>query len=66
MAWVQSEDWDGRYAIVVAGDIAVYEAPEGSVCGSARATQVSVVIDGAWCLALVVVVVVVVVVVASK
>eukprot|EP00285_Hemiselmis_virescens_P017387 CAMPEP_0173392420 /NCGR_PEP_ID=MMETSP1356-20130122/19527_1 /TAXON_ID=77927 ORGANISM="Hemiselmis virescens, Strain PCC157" /NCGR_SAMPLE_ID=MMETSP1356 /ASSEMBLY_ACC=CAM_ASM_000847 /LENGTH=492 /DNA_ID=CAMNT_0014350211 /DNA_START=73 /DNA_END=1547 /DNA_ORIENTATION=- len=25
MAWVESSAWDGRYAVVVAGDIAVYE-----------------------------------------
>lgn len=33
VAWVQSEDWDGRYAVCVAGDIAVYEA------GPARPTS---------------------------
>jgi len=33
VAWVQSEDWDGRLAICVAGDIAVYEA------GPARPTS---------------------------
>lgn len=32
VAWVESSDWDGRYGIVVAGDIAVYEP------GPARAT----------------------------
>ena len=25
IAWIQSRDWDGRYALVVCGDIAVYE-----------------------------------------
>jgi hydroxymethylglutaryl-CoA synthase len=39
VAWVQSEDWDGRYAVVICGDIAVYETGPGVVCGSARATQ---------------------------
>lgn len=32
IAWVESSEWDGRYALVVCGDIAVYEA------GSARPT----------------------------
>eukprot|EP00052_Salpingoeca_macrocollata_P033188 m.7624 g.7624 ORF g.7624 m.7624 type:complete len:462 (-) comp4814_c0_seq1:42-1427(-) len=32
LAWVESSAWDGRYAIVLAGDIAVYEK------GNARAT----------------------------
>ena len=27
-AWVESSAWDGRYAIAVAGDIAVYEQGE--------------------------------------
>ena len=31
-AWVESSEWDGRYAVVVAGDIAVYEK------GNARPT----------------------------
>mmetsp|Transcript_25168 Transcript_25168/g.25373 ORF Transcript_25168/g.25373 Transcript_25168/m.25373 type:complete len:472 (+) Transcript_25168:85-1500(+) len=26
LAWIESSDWDGRYALVVCGDIAVYEA----------------------------------------
>jgi len=26
IAWIESSDWDGRYALVVCGDIAVYEA----------------------------------------
>ena len=34
-AWVESSEWDGRYAVVVAGDIAVYHAgparPTGGV-----------------------------------
>jgi len=34
-AWVESSEWDGRYAVAVAGDIAVYEAgparPTGGV-----------------------------------
>jgi hydroxymethylglutaryl-CoA synthase len=37
MAWVESSEWDGRYALVVCGDIAVYEAgparPTGG-CGT--------------------------------
>mmetsp|Transcript_104832 Transcript_104832/g.302424 ORF Transcript_104832/g.302424 Transcript_104832/m.302424 type:complete len:395 (-) Transcript_104832:879-2063(-) len=33
LAWVQSEEWDGRYAVVLAGDIAVYAA------GPARPTS---------------------------
>ena len=37
IAWVESSDWDGRYALVVCGDIAVYEAgparPTGG-CGA--------------------------------
>ena len=43
VAWVESRDWDGRYAVVLAGDVAVYEAiGEGGntgKCGAARATQ---------------------------
>jgi len=39
VAWVQSEAWDGRYAVVLCGDIAVYQTPPGQKCGSARATQ---------------------------
>lgn len=34
-AWVESSEWDGRYAIYVAADVAVYEAgparPTGGV-----------------------------------
>jgi hydroxymethylglutaryl-CoA synthase len=26
ISWLESSDWDGRYALVVCGDIAVYEA----------------------------------------
>jgi len=37
ISWVQSEGWDGRYAVVIAGDIAVYGAgparPTGG-CGA--------------------------------
>ena len=37
IAWVESSDWDGRFALVVCGDIAVYEAgparPTGG-CGA--------------------------------
>ncbi|CAM9778013.1 unnamed protein product [Laminaria digitata] len=37
VAWVESSEWDGRYALVVCGDIAVYEAgparPTGG-CGA--------------------------------
>jgi len=37
IAWVESSEWDGRYALVVCGDIAVYEAgparPTGG-CGA--------------------------------
>lgn len=40
VAWVESSDWDGRYAVVIAGDVAVYEAIGGAgKCGAARATQ---------------------------
>ena len=35
VAWVESSAWDGRYAVVVCGDIAVYEAAP-SRCSSAR------------------------------
>ena len=34
LAWVDSPSWDGRYAIVVAGDIAVYaDGPARPTCG---------------------------------
>eukprot|EP01036_Dinobryon_divergens_P040684 gene40684-53818_t len=37
IAWIESSEWDGRYALVVCGDIAVYEAgparPTGG-CGA--------------------------------
>lgn len=37
IAWIESSDWDGRYAIVVAGDIAVYEAGPARPTGGAGA-----------------------------
>lgn len=34
--WVESSSWDGRYAVVVTGDIAVYEkGPARPTCGAA-------------------------------
>ena len=33
VAWVESSAWDGRYAIVVCGDIAVYEKGTGETVG---------------------------------
>ncbi len=35
--WVHSPDWDGRYAVVVAGDIAIYEAGPARPSGGAGA-----------------------------
>lgn len=35
LAWVESSSWDGRYAVVVAGDIAVYEAGPARPTGGA-------------------------------
>ena len=35
VAWVQSPDWDGRYAIVVAGDVACYPAGPARPTGGA-------------------------------
>lgn len=35
--WVESSYWDGRYAVVVAGDIAVYEAGPARPTGGAAA-----------------------------
>lgn len=35
LAWVESSVWDGRYAIAVAGDIAVYEAGPARPTGGA-------------------------------
>jgi hydroxymethylglutaryl-CoA synthase len=36
-AWVESSEWDGRYAVAVAGDIAVYEAGPARPTGGAGA-----------------------------
>ena len=33
--WVQSQSWDGRYGIVITGDIAVYEAGPARPTGGA-------------------------------
>ncbi len=35
LAWVESSAWDGRYAIAVAGDIAVYEKGPARPTGGA-------------------------------
>jgi len=35
LAWVESSAWDGRYALVVAGDIAVYEKGPARPTGGA-------------------------------
>jgi hydroxymethylglutaryl-CoA synthase len=39
-AWVESSDWDGRYAIFVAADIAVYEAGPARPTGGVGAVAV--------------------------
>lgn len=38
LAWLQSPAWDGRYALVVCGDIAVYEPGNARPTGGAGAT----------------------------
>lgn len=38
LAWMQSPAWDGRYALVVCGDIAVYEPGNARPTGGAGAT----------------------------
>ena len=37
IAWLESSDWDGRYALVVCGDIAVYEAGPARPTGGCAA-----------------------------
>ena len=37
VAWVESREWDGRYAIMVTADIAVYEAGPARPTGGAAA-----------------------------
>jgi hydroxymethylglutaryl-CoA synthase len=39
-AWVESSEWDGRYAIFVAADIAVYEAGPARPTGGVGAVAV--------------------------
>jgi len=41
-AWVESSDWDGRYALFVAADIAVYEAGPARPTGGCGAVAVLV------------------------
>lgn len=41
-AWVESSEWDGRYAIYVAADIAVYEAGPARPTGGCGAVAVLV------------------------
>lgn len=40
--WVESKSWDGRYAIMVAGDIAVYAEGSARPVGGAGAVAVLV------------------------
>jgi len=42
VAWVQSPDWDGRYAVVVAGDVACY--PKGAARPTGGAASVAMLI----------------------
>jgi 3-hydroxy-3-methylglutaryl CoA synthase len=42
VAWVESSEWDGRYGIVVAADIAVYDTPNARPTGGAGAVAVLV------------------------
>lgn len=42
VAWVESSDWDGRYAIYVTGDIAVYERGPARPTGGVGAVAVLV------------------------
>ena len=37
MAWVESSAWDGRYGLVVAADIAIYEKGRARPSGGAGA-----------------------------
>ncbi len=37
VAWVESSEWDGRYGIVVAADIAIYDTPAARPTGGAAA-----------------------------
>ena len=38
--WVQSESWDGRYALMVCGDIAVYAEGSARPVGGAGAAAI--------------------------
>ncbi len=40
ISWVHSPFWDGRYALVVAGDIAVYPAGNARPTGGAGAVAI--------------------------
>ena len=42
VAWVESSEWDGRYGVVVAADIAVYDTPNARPTGGAGAVAVLV------------------------
>jgi 3-hydroxy-3-methylglutaryl CoA synthase len=39
-AWIESSDWDGRYALMVCGDIAVYEPGPARSTGGCGAVAV--------------------------
>jgi hydroxymethylglutaryl-CoA synthase len=42
MAWVESSAWDGRYGLVVCGDIAVYEEGPARPTGGCAAVAILV------------------------
>lgn len=40
IAWIESSEWDGRYALVICGDIAVYEAGPARITGGCGALAI--------------------------
>lgn len=42
VAWVESSGWDGRHAVVVASDVAVYKAGPARPTGGAAAVAMLV------------------------
>ena len=50
IAWVQSEAWDGRYAVVVASDVAVYAPGRARATGGAGAVAMLIGPDAPLCL----------------